>query len=494
MNNATAIKNKKKDMMLGEDIRKLIPRMAVPTIVAQLITTIYNLVDTFFVSTLGTNATAAVGVNNSLERTITLVGSLIGAGACSYIARLLGAKKDDEADRVLSTSIITGLLAGIIFAIVGGIAMEPMVRLLGATEDCLQYSIQYATYVLLAAPFMIGSFILNMCLRSEGSATYAMIGIGFGGVLNCLLDPLFIYGMGLGVAGASMATAISKTISFIILIVPYLRKRTSVTISVKKFKFVWRDVKEVLSIGSTSFFRSALSVVAAVTINRVAASFSTATLAALSVANRVMDFPFAMILGFGQGYQPVVGFNWGAKKPNRVRESLTFSIKVSLIGGLGVGALIFLTANPTVHVFNSQADIEVLRIGVLCIRLQCITLCAHALGSIVNMFYSGIGRAKEALILSTARQGYCFLPIALIVPWLIGVNGVAATQALADLVSLLIIVPMTIKAFRLIERLEEADETETAEMGEMEAVKADETENTKAGETETAKADEENAQ
>ena len=291
-----------------------------------------------------------------------------------------------------------------------------------------------------------------------------------------------------------MATAISKTISFIILIVPYLRKRTSVTISVKKFKFVWRDVKEVLSIGSTSFFRSALSVVAAVTINRVAASFSTATLAALSVANRVMDFPFAMILGFGQGYQPVVGFNWGAKKPNRVRESLTFSIKVSLIGGLGVGALIFLTANPTVHVFNSQADIEVLRIGVLCIRLQCITLCAHALGSIVNMFYSGIGRAKEALILSTARQGYCFLPIALIVPWLIGVNGVAATQALADLVSLLIIVPMTIKAFRLIERLEEADETETAEMGEMEAVKADETENTKAGETETAKADEENAQ
>ncbi len=451
--NTANIKDKKKDMMLGENIKTLIPRMAVPTIVAQLITTVYNLVDTFFVSTLGTNATAAVGVNSSLERTITLVGSLIGAGACSYIARLLGAKKDEDADRVLSTSIFTGIAIGVLFAALGAAAMEPMVRVLGATEDCLKYSMQYATYVLLAAPFMIGSFILNMCLRSEGSATYAMIGIGFGGILNCILDPIFIYGMNLGVAGASMATAISKTISFAILIMPYVRKNTSVTISIRKFKFVWEDVKDVVSIGSTSFFRSALSVVAAVTINRVAASFSTATLAALSVANRVMDFPFAIILGFGQGYQPVVGFNWGAKKPERVRESLAFSIKVSILGAIGIGALIFAFASPIVHVFNSQADKEVLQIGVLCIRLQCVTLFAHALGSIVNMFYSGIGRAKNALVLSTARQGYCFLPVVLIVPRLIGVTGVAASQALADLVSLVVIVPMTVKAFGLIREM-----------------------------------------
>ena len=192
-------------MMLEERISSLIPKMAVPTIVAQLITTVYNLVDTYFVSTLGTNATAAVGVNSSLERTITLVGSLIGAGACSYIARLLGAKRDEDANRVLSTSFFTGIGLGTVLMVLGILLIQPMVYLLGATPECALYSVQYATYVLYAAPFMIGSFILNMCLRSEGSSTYAMIGIGFGGILNCFLDPLFIYKFGLGYTISSCA-------------------------------------------------------------------------------------------------------------------------------------------------------------------------------------------------------------------------------------------------------------------------------------------------
>ena len=218
------IKEEKKQMMLNENIVTLLPKMAVPTITAQLITTIYNLVDTYFVSTLGTNATAAVGVNSSLERMITIIGSLIGAGACSYIARLLGAKEEEHANKVLSTSIFTGLGLGIIFMIFGKLMLGDIVYWLGATEECASYSVQYGTYVLYAAPFMIGSFILNMCLRSEGSATYSMIGIGFGGILNCFLDPLFIYKFDLGVAGASMATAISKIISFIILCWPYIKK------------------------------------------------------------------------------------------------------------------------------------------------------------------------------------------------------------------------------------------------------------------------------
>ena len=278
----------KEQRMLTENIRTLIPSMAVPTIIAQLITTIYNLVDTYFVSTIGTYATAAVGVNSSLERMITIIGSLIGAGACSYISRLLGAKKKEQADRVLSTSFFTGLALGIIFMLVCRMMMGNLVDMLGATEECRQYSIQYATYVLYAAPFMIGSFILNMCLRSEGSAMYAMIGIGFGGILNCFLDPLFIYGLDLGVAGASMATAISKFISFCILITPYIRRRTSVRIAITKIKFVFNDVKEVVLIGSSSFFRSLLTVIASILINNIAGMYSTSVLAAISVSNRVM--------------------------------------------------------------------------------------------------------------------------------------------------------------------------------------------------------------
>lgn len=458
---AKKVSDEKKQMMLNENIKTLIPRMAVPTIVAQLITTVYNIVDTFFVSTLGTNATAAVGVNSSLERTITLIGSLIGAGACSYIARLLGARKDEDANRVLTTSFFTGLVMGLILMIIGKISIEPMVYLLGATDDCAAYSMQYATYVLYAAPFMIGSFILNMCLRSEGSATYALVGIGFGGVLNCFLDPLFIYTFGLGVAGASMATAISKTISFLILVYPYFRKRSAVAIAISKFKFVMQDVKEVIAIGSTSFFRSAFMVVSTVTINRVAGNYSTAALAALSVANRIMEFPFAIILGFGQGYQPIAGFNWGAKQMKRVRESLKFVCTISVVGAIVMGVLIGGLASPIVHIFNTEADSEVLRLGILCIRLQCVMLFSHALNSNINMFYAGIGKAKYALAMSTARQGYVFIPVAVIAPMLFGVNGVAATQAIADLVCLAIAVPLTIRAFHIIDNHEKEIANET---------------------------------
>ncbi len=447
----------KKQMMLEENIKTLIPKMAVPTIIAQMITTIYNLVDTYFVSTLGTNATAAVGVNSSLERMITIIGSLIGAGACSYIARLLGAKKEKEADRVLSTSFLTGIGLGLIFMIVGKILVGRMVYWLGATEECAEYSMQYANYVLYAAPAMIGSFILNMCLRSEGSAPSSLLGLGFGGILTCFLDPLFIYHFGLGVAGASMATAISKYVSFIILLVPYLRKRTSVTIAFSKFKYVLEDIKEVIAIGSSSFFRSALTVVASISINRVAGSYSTAALAALSVANRVMEFPFAIILGFGQGYQPVVGFNWGAKAWKRVKESYTFSSAVAILGGVIIGAILAVFAKPVVHVFNKQADTEVLRLGLLSVRLQCLALPVHALGSVVGMFYAGVGKAKSALAINTARQGYCFFPVLLIAPMIWGINGVASTQALADLLSAAVIIPLGILALKLIAKQEKGE-------------------------------------
>ena len=413
------IKEEKKQMMLNENILTLLPKMAVPTIMAQLITTIYNLVDTFFVSTLGTNATAAVGVNSSLERMITLVGSLIGAGACSYIARLLGAKKDERANQVLSSSFFSGLGLGILFLILGKLIIGDLVYWLGATKEC---------------------------------ATYSMIGISFGGILNCFLDPLFIYKLGMGVAGASMATAISKFISFVILLVPYIRKSSIVELSIRRIKFIIEDVKEVISIGSSSFFRSLLTVAASIAINRVAGTYSTATLAALSVSNRVMEFPFAFILGFGQEYQPVVGFNWGAKSWKRVKDSYKYGCAMAVAGSVIMGIIIFIFAAPIIYVFNTEADAEVLRLGMLCIRLQCFGLIIHALSSQVNMFYAGIGNAKLSIITNFARQGYCFYPVLFIAPLLFGVEGVASTQAIADLLSAIVIIPLYFYGHKLINK------------------------------------------
>ena len=455
---AREISLQKKQLMLERDVKSLIPSMALPPIVAQLITKVYNLVDTYFVSTLGTAATAAVGVNGSLEHTITLFAGLIGSGACSYIARLLGEKRNQDADRVLSTSFFAGMGLGVLFAIFGTIFVVPLMRLLSSNADSELYAVQYGTYVLLASPFMIGSFILNMCLRSEGRSTYAMVGIAAGGILNCFLDPLFIYTFDLGVTGASMATAISKAVSFFILLWPYTKKQCSVVISVRNIRLVIKDVQEVLSIGSTTCLRSVCNVIASILINRIAGSFSTAALAAVSVANRVMEFPFAVILGFSQGCQPIVGFNWGAKRMDRVKETMRVSIVVAVIGSVLFAVVLFFLAQPLVGVFNSQGDVEVLRLGILCARLQCMTLIIHSMESVVCMFYAGTGKAKYSLLMATARQGYCFYPVVLTLPFLFGAEGVAACQAAADLLMVAVALPLSIKAFRIIKQAEVSDD------------------------------------
>lgn len=256
-----------------------------------------------------------------------------------------------------------------------------------------------------------------------------------------------------------MATAISKFISFVILCWPYVKKTTVVEISIRKFSLAMTDVKEVVAIGSSSFFRSVLTVVASITINRVAGSYSTASLAALSVANRIMEFPFAFILGFGQGYQPVVGFNWGAKVWKRVKDSYTYGCLMAVGGSIVMGIIIFIFASPLIRIFNSQADTEVMQLGLLCVRLQCFGLIMHALSSQVNMFFAGIGNAKLALLANFARQGYCFYPVLLVAPMIWGVNGVAATQALADLLSAVVIIPLFFYGQKII-RLAEAGKIE----------------------------------
>lgn len=446
-------------MMAEMPMHKLIPTLAAPTILAQLITKIYNIVDTFFVSTLGTSATAAVGVNVALEEVITMIGTLLGAGACSYISRLLGAKEEKAADEVLSTSVFTGAWLGALLMVIGLLFTEPLVFLLGATEDCAVYAMQYARYVLLAAPFMATNYVLNSCLRSEGNSTRAMVGMAGGGILNCILDPIFIFGLDMGVTGASIATAISKVFTFCVLMYPYVRKKCAVRVSIRRIRYTKVAVKEVLSIGSTSFFRTLLMVFANVVTNRVAGLYSTAVLAAVSVANRVMGFPFTIILGFGHGFQPAAGFSWGAKQYKRVKEALKFSSIVSLVGAAVMGVILAVLAEPVIRIFNSQADAEVLRIGVLCIILQCITVPIYSWVATINMFYAATGKAKYMLLLSTARQGYCLIPMVLLLPKIFGVYGVAACQAAADILSLIIAIPLGIKAFRLINKLleEEAD-------------------------------------
>ena len=430
-------------MMLNEPISRIIPKMAIPTIVAFLINSIYSLADTYFVSSLGTNATAAVSVNASLDQLIMMCGSMLAVGANSYIARLLGKGEDEKASKVLSTAFFTAFGIGALLMVFGTIFMTPMVRLLGATPTCEQYSVDYATYVLYAAPFMAANFVMNQCLRSEGSATLSMIGMGFGGILNVVLDPIFImpWGLNMGVAGASLATAISKWVSFLILIYPYVTRRSVLHLSVRNFRPSWDIFSEIIAVGSSSMFRSGLAVVSAILLNDLAGNISDSVLAAVGVCTKVMMFPFSIILGFGSGFQPVAGFNWGAKRYDRVQESYRFSAKVAVIGSLIMALIVGIFADTFVVLF-AGTDEEMRRIGVFCMVTQCIALPIHGWVAVVNMFCAGLGKAKYALALSTSRQGSCFLPILYPLAWIFGAYGIAGVQALADVLTLLLAVPI----------------------------------------------------
>jgi Na+-driven multidrug efflux pump len=268
--------------------------------------------------------------------------------------------------------------------------------------------------------------------------------MGFGSILNCILDPIFIFGLDLGVAGASMATAISKLVSFGILIFPYITKRSMLRISLKYFKPSKEIITQIVKIGSSSMFRSGLAVVAAIVLNNIAGSISDAVLAGIGVTNKIMMFPFSVILGFGSGFQPVTGFNWGAKRYDRVLESFYFSAKCALLLSAAMALVLGLFANQVILLF-AEADAELQAIGALSIRLQCIALPIHAWVAVVNMFCNGLGNARGALTLATARQGSCFLPILFPMAALWGAYGIASVQAVSDVLTLALAIPIMLK-------------------------------------------------
>lgn len=444
---------RRREFMQTGSIPKVITSMALPSIVAFLINSVYSLADTYFVSSLGTDATAAVSVNATLDRIIMLAGSMAAVGASSYISRLMGGREEEKADKVLSTVFFLALGFGTVIMVIGLLFTHPMVRLLGATDTCEQYSMEYARYVLMAAPMMAANFVTNQCLRAEGSSVLSMVGMGAGGIINMILDPIFIFRLGLGVTGASIATAISKLISFCILMYPYLRGKSVLHISIRSIGLSLKDFMEIITIGSSSLFRSLMAIVSAIILNNIAGRISVSMLAAVGVANRIMRFPFGVLLGFGNGFQPVAGFNWGGKQYKRLWEGYRFAALTAIIGSIFMGVGLAVFTEPLIGAFT-QGDSFMQRYGALCIRMECLALPVQGWVVIVNMLCAGIGNAKGAFLLSISRQGLLFIPIIYPMAYFFGAGGIASAQAVADLLTLLIAVPLLIqirKKLRLLE-------------------------------------------
>ncbi len=439
--------------MTETPIPKLITSLAIPTIISMLVTSIYNMADTFFVSKLGTSATGAVGIVFSLMAIIQAVGFTLGMGAGSLISRLMGQKKQEEAQEVASTSFFTAILFGLLLTFFGLIFIDPFMDLLGATPTILPFARGYARYILLGASIMSASFVLNNLLRCQGRAIYSMVGIGLGGLLNIALDPIFIFVFDLGISGAAIATLISQCISFSILLFFVCSAKSDVHVSLRKVSRRPRIYAQIIKTGLPTLARQGLASAANIALNVNAAVYGDAAVAAMSVVGRIFMFIISAIIGFGQGFQPVAGFNYGAKKYGRVREAYWFTVKVGTVFLTVMAILGFFFAPQAMALFRKD-DAEVIAIGALCMRAQCIFLPTQPFVVASNMLFQSIGKSWRATFLSAARQGIFFLPAIVLLPMLFELTGVQVAQAAADALTFAVTIPFVILFFKELKQIE----------------------------------------
>lgn len=433
--------------MTEKPIYKLIPSLAVPNIISMLATAIYNIADTYFVSRLGTSASAAVGIVFSQMAIIQAVGFTIGMGAGTHISRLLGEEKGDMAKRVASSALANGLVMGVILAVIGLLLNEPFMRLLGATETILPYAVVYSYYIFLSTPAMILSFILSNLLRSEGRANASMMGILVGCILNIILTPLLMFRFHMGIEGSALSTAISQYVGLIILIIPFFSKKTVLHLSIKKVALSFHIYWDILKDGTPSLFRQGSASVAAVLLNLTSAAHGDAAVAAMSIVTKIYMVIFSILIGFGQGYQPVVGYNYGAKKTKRVKKAFWFTVKTGTVGMTFFGVLVWLFAPSLMRAFLSH-DRNVLEIGTAALRMQCLAAPFMALGVISNMTLQAVEWNISATILTAARQGIFFLPLILTLPQFFGLTGIEIAQPIADVMTFLLCIPFLGAFFR----------------------------------------------
>ncbi|MBQ4070959.1 MAG: MATE family efflux transporter [Clostridia bacterium] len=426
--------------MTETPVGRLIIALGIPTTVSMLITNIYNMADSFFVSQVSLSAGGATSIVFGLMAIIQAFGFMFGHGAGSHISRKLGMRDKESASRYASTSFFYALLVGALITSLGLVFITPLMRLLGSTETILPHAKDYGTYILIAAPFMCSSCVLNNILRYEGKASFAMIGLTTGGILNIILDPIFIFNLNLGIAGAGIATAISQLVSFFILLSMFLLHKTESRISVHYFARELKTVRDVIVTGLPSLARQGLNSISTMVLNAAAKPFGDAAIAAMGYVGRTSSMIFSVGLGIGQGFQPVSAFNYGAKKYSRVKRGSYFTLAFGtvLIGAIAV--VCFILSPEIISLFRSET--EVVDIGGTALRIQCVALLFFPISVVATMLFQSIGKSTPALILSCLQSGMLFIPLCSVLPRFIGVLGIELSQPIAYTVSSLVSLPM----------------------------------------------------
>ena len=458
--------------MIKTPVKKLVLLLGLPTTVTMIITSIYNIADTYFVSQLGKSASGAVGVVFSIMAIIQAIGFTFGMGSGSVISSLLGKKEDKEAQIYGSSGFYMALLLGVIIGASCLIFMNGILRLLGSTETVLPYARDYLSYIAIGAPIMAGSFVMNNILRAEGKARLAMIGISIGAILNIILDPIFIYewGLNLGISGAAIATIIGQGVSFLILLSMFIFKKSIIKLSPLLISKRFYVYLEIVKVGLPSLARQGFASLATILLNRQAGIYGgDAALSAMAIVSKVFMVIFAASLGIGQGYQPVCGYNYFAKEYKRAKEAMLFTLIVAFSLMTLISIIFFIFAPFILGFFIDDQD--VISIGSNALRFQCISLPLLSLNTICNMTYQSIRSKTRATFLSCARQGYFFIPLVFLLPLIFsgteigGILGVELTQPLSDLLTCLLSIPFFIMIIKnlnmLIKKKEEVLEVDS---------------------------------
>ena len=422
-------------------VSRLVITLSIPTIISMLITNIYNLVDTAFVGRLGNSASGAVGLVFGFMAVLQAVGFMFGNGAGSIISRLLGAKDGEEASKVASTAFFSSLVFGALVSVCCLFMIKPLVMLLGSTETIAPYAETYIRYILIASPFITASFTMNNLLRYEGKAMLGMIGLGVGAVLNIAGDPVLMFGLRMGIAGAGLSTCISQIIGFFVLLSMFLLNRTQCTLSVRLI--LPKALPDIVATGLPSLLRQGLNSLSTVVLNNCSAVYGDAAVAAMSIVSRVIFFTFSFALGIGQGFQPVCGFNYGAKKYGRVTSAYRFTVVLSEIIIVIMSAALLLFPGEIIRIFRD--DSAVVSFGTRALILQAVAQLFLPFCMVTEMALQSAGKKIGASLLSVLRNGLFFIPLLLILSNLRGFGGIQEAQPLSVVLA---VIPSAILAVR----------------------------------------------
>lgn len=419
------------EMMEKESISKVLLKLSVPAIIAMLINAIYNIVDTIFVGMLdNTSAIAAVSIVYPLFMFIGAIGIMFGAGGASYLSRLLGEKKKEEADKTLTSTIIIGCIFSLIFTVIATMFLDEFLLMYGATETIMPYAKEYGYVIVMGSIFTIGTAIMTNTIRAEGNSRYSMIATCIGAIINIILDPILMFNFNMGIKGAAVATVIAQLASFIFLLRYYYSNRNYINFKINFFKPTFNMFFEILKIGIPIFVTQVLASFALGFMNLGAKPYGDAAVAAMGIVFRVMSIGFYIVFGIGQGFQPVAGYNYGAKNFVRLEESIKISIKWSTIAAIITSLLFIIFARECMIIFTR--DREVIDIGIKAFRAASLLFPLFGYVNTYAVLFQALGKAKGAFILSISRQGIFYIPLIYILPRFMGLNGVIFCQTAAD--------------------------------------------------------------